>query len=249
MDNRDRKYRKRTSAKTITKSPVKFSSLKDERSKKSNIGDCYKKDKRSRLEEGHKSSERITYGKNFKKDSIVKRSSTTGFLRKNKIRRDNLRLTYNNSFDFFKESEADQEREIKKRKVKLNLDSYKEYVDYISNNVGAYKTVVANRDETDSLLKFIGLCKRAGALVQGASIVDDNLSKHKISLLIIACDASKNAKKLFKHKIERESLAAVYFSNKKELASILGRDEVVYIGIIDKNFAKGLWEKFYNLLK
>lgn len=247
MDNRNKRFKKKTS--------FDRDSL-NEKFKKSYRSKCQRRDKLSKIVDEDRHFANYEHPKSVKsRESFKKNLSTKDFKRGTKFYLKKDKSQTFNPFNLAKKSKLsdftdfDKINTLKKRKVKLNIDTYKEYVDYIANNDGAYKTVLANQKETEALLKFIGLCKKAGALVQGASIVDDNLSKHKISLLIIASDASKNAKKLFKHKIEQESLATVYFSNKKELASILGRDEVVYIGITDKNFAKGLWEKFIKLLK
>ncbi len=192
----------------------------------------------------NRDGQEVCFDNSSKRQQFSRKSANTIERRQKKNRSYTYKRNSRNKKD--RELEYDTLREEhfklqkKRKQAKLKLPSYVSYVESITAD---FKTLRTDEYKYESILKFIGLAKRAGSLVQGAGILGDNLAGHKLFLVIIASDASDNAKRLFREKIKNDKVAAVYFSTKSELGAILGRDEAVYIGIKDRNFATGLWKK------
>lgn len=106
----------------------------------------------------------------------------------------------------------------------------------------------SDAEEEMRFLGMIGLCKRAGGLVQGAGIVEDKLRSHRLRLLFMAEDASDNARKMMRAAVKKAGIPCFALADKRTLGSVLGRDQVVYVGIHDAHFAEGLWKKIEKLL-
>ena len=93
------------------------------------------------------------------------------------------------------------------------------------------------------LLGFLGLCKRAGALVCGTQMICDALKENKpVCMVLMAKDVSENTSKrlcdrcrYYGVRIERIEVST------SELAHAVGKSgELAALAVTDKNFAAGL---------
>lgn len=64
------------------------------------------------------------------------------------------------------------------------------------------------------IYSYIGLAMRAGKVVSGDDTTLKELKKGKLSLVIVADDASDNTKKLFKDKSSYRKINQIYFGDK-----------------------------------
>ena len=92
------------------------------------------------------------------------------------------------------------------------------------------------------IYSYIGLAMRAGQVVSGDDTTLKELKKGKISLVIVADDASENTKKLFKDKSSYRKINQIYFSTKVELGLVIGKSPRAVIGIKDKSLASKITE-------
>ncbi|WP_407385585.1 L7Ae/L30e/S12e/Gadd45 family ribosomal protein [Ruminococcus sp.] len=94
----------------------------------------------------------------------------------------------------------------------------------------------------DRLLRFLGICKRAGALVSGAETVEKTIREGKARLVLYASDVSENSLKRVLATAQAQHIPARRLScDKDALSFALGR----YCGIIcttDTGFAKKILE-------
>ncbi len=94
----------------------------------------------------------------------------------------------------------------------------------------------------DRLLRFLGICKRAGALVSGAETVEKTIREGKARLVLYASDVSENSlKRVLATARERQLPARRLSCDKDALSFALGR----YCGILcttDTGFAKKILE-------
>ena len=92
----------------------------------------------------------------------------------------------------------------------------------------------------DKFFNFLGIAKKSGSLVEGYSKCDDLRNKNNFYLFIMSKDLSESSKKKFiKHCTEKNIPYIVEFS-KFELGNSIGRDEIMILGILDKNIAEKL---------
>ena len=98
---------------------------------------------------------------------------------------------------------------------------------------------------TEQHLSFIGLMKRAGALIPGADgIYDAARAGSLIRLILLASDAGPNTNKgLLNAKEECGAPMITLQATKAELGAILGQKECAAAAITDTGFAKALCEK------
>lgn len=89
----------------------------------------------------------------------------------------------------------------------------------------------------DKLRGALGLCRRAGKVTVGITLVKEQLHKEKAALVLLAADAAKNTEDrilpLAQHKevpVHRVSL------NKKELASAVGKSTEAVCVSVPKEF-------------
>lgn len=94
----------------------------------------------------------------------------------------------------------------------------------------------------DRLLNFLGLCKRAGALLSGAETVTKAVNEKKAKLVLYASDVSENSiKAVCKAASEKNVPICPLPRTKEELSFALGK----HCGIIcttDKGFAEKIPE-------
>ena len=98
---------------------------------------------------------------------------------------------------------------------------------------------------TEQNLSFIGLMKRAGALIPGADgIYDAARAGSLIRLILLASDAGPNTKKGLMNAREECGAPMIQLeATKAQLGAILGQKECAAAAITDTGFAKALCEK------
>ena len=96
---------------------------------------------------------------------------------------------------------------------------------------------------TDKLLSFIGLGARAGKLVYGSEAGSRAVRCGKAYLVIVACDASENTKKLMRDKCVSNNVKLYQYSTIGELGNSVGKGRVSVISVRDKDFADSIIKK------
>lgn len=94
----------------------------------------------------------------------------------------------------------------------------------------------------DNVCMFLGLARRANALVLGEESVERAIVRKKIKLVIIASDTSYNTKDGVVSMCERRDICYRVFGAKEVLGKHLGKGTVAIIGVKNKEFAKRLVE-------
>lgn len=92
-------------------------------------------------------------------------------------------------------------------------------------------------------LKLLGLANRARKLVTGEDSILKNIRNNKVKLVIIATDASDNAKKKYKDKCSFYNVKCVESGTVEELSYAISKINRVAIGVCDQGFTKGLLAK------
>lgn len=84
---------------------------------------------------------------------------------------------------------------------------------------------------------LLGICSKAGKLISGTDIILENLAKKKVSLVIVAEDASEKTIKNIKYYCEKENVQLLIYGNIEENSKAIGKHNRAIIGILDKNLA------------
>lgn len=92
-------------------------------------------------------------------------------------------------------------------------------------------------------LKILGLINKSGNLITGEDNIINNIRNQKVYLVLVADDASLNAKKKYQDKCKFYNVSYVEASTTAQISHAIGKVNRVAIGICDKGFAKGLLAK------
>lgn len=84
---------------------------------------------------------------------------------------------------------------------------------------------------------LLGICAKSGKLISGTDIILENLAKKKVSLVIVAEDASEKTIKNIKYYCEKENVELLIYGNIEENSKSIGKHNRAIIGILDKNLA------------
>ncbi len=95
---------------------------------------------------------------------------------------------------------------------------------------GADRAAERDRD----LLQLVGLARRAGFAVVGTQAVRDAARRGELSVVVVAEDATENARKRIRGLMESSELQVVTRGTRSSLGRAVGRSEVVVVGIRDR---------------
>ena len=96
----------------------------------------------------------------------------------------------------------------------------------------------------DKTLNFLGLCKRAGALVTGEDGVSGAVRSGAAKLLMTAADTAENTRGKAESLARQCGVTAIRLPYDKDgLGELLGRRVCAVLAITDKNLAKAFMQK------
>ena len=93
----------------------------------------------------------------------------------------------------------------------------------------------------DKFYGMLGLAMRAGAVLVGEGKAAEALRRGKVSVLVLAKDASENTQKKFKNLCNSRNVPVLEAGERNCLGKALGRDFVVTAAVTDENFSKQLF--------
>ncbi|HHY10093.1 MAG TPA: 50S ribosomal protein L7ae [Firmicutes bacterium] len=87
------------------------------------------------------------------------------------------------------------------------------------------------------IYSYFGLAQRAGRVASGEGGTQAALGRNKVSLLVIAADASANTLSKFRSLAQKNNVKYCVFGRKDELGQAIGKSPRSVLGILDQNFA------------
>ncbi|MDD3185419.1 MAG: ribosomal L7Ae/L30e/S12e/Gadd45 family protein [Anaerostipes sp.] len=98
----------------------------------------------------------------------------------------------------------------------------------------------------DKVLSLLGLATRSRHLVSGEFSVEASVKAGKGKLVIVAKDASDNAKKQYTNMCNFYKVPLYFYSQKDELGHAIGKDFRVAVAVEDEGFANSIRTKLDN---
>jgi ribosomal protein L7Ae-like RNA K-turn-binding protein len=92
----------------------------------------------------------------------------------------------------------------------------------------------------NKFFNFLSIAKKSGALLEGYSKCDDLRNKTKIYLFIMSEDLSNASRNKFKKHCIEKKIPYIEDFQKEQLGIAIGRNEIMILGILDKNIADKL---------
>ncbi len=90
---------------------------------------------------------------------------------------------------------------------------------------------------TDKIYGMIGLSRKSGNLVLGFDLVEEQIKKKKLHLVIYTSDSSEKGRSNLIKLCDEYGVNYLEHGSKYELGKILNKLEVSFVGIKDKNMA------------
>lgn len=93
---------------------------------------------------------------------------------------------------------------------------------------------------------FLGLVFKSGNIISGEDATLLEVKKKKVSLVLVATDASDNTKKLFRDKCNYRNIENIEFLTKTMIGDAIGKSPRAVIGIKDKKIAEKIRDMIQN---
>jgi len=94
----------------------------------------------------------------------------------------------------------------------------------------------------NKVYSFIGLAKKAGAVITGEWLTEMALKKGKVCLVIITEDASRNTRKKIEAALYNRDIPLIEFGHKEKMGQSLGKSFLSVISVTDRGFADRIKE-------
>jgi ribosomal protein L7Ae-like RNA K-turn-binding protein len=94
----------------------------------------------------------------------------------------------------------------------------------------------------ERLLRLVGLGVRSRGAVVGVEQVRDAAKKGKLTLAIVATDASPHSAAKVVPLLEARGIEIVRVASAVELGRAVGREQTAAVGIVDRQLARGMRE-------
>ena len=98
----------------------------------------------------------------------------------------------------------------------------------------------------NKVYSMLGLCMKAGKIAYGSDMCEEKIKYKKISMLIVAEDASENTKERFK-KLCKDKIQFVIFGSIEDLSKCIGKENKAVIGIQDAGFGNKIYDMVREL--
>ncbi len=92
----------------------------------------------------------------------------------------------------------------------------------------------------NNTLNFLGLASKAGKVISGTDIVIKAIQRKQVYLVIIACDASENTKKMIIDKCTYYKVSYKISYNSDELGNSIGKFSRKVVAVTDQGFSNKL---------
>ncbi len=94
----------------------------------------------------------------------------------------------------------------------------------------------------DKIYSFIGLAKKAGAIMAGEALTEQAVKSEKAFLVIITEDASLNTRKKIETALFKSNIPIIEFGKKDKLGQRLGKTFFSVISVTNRSFADRIKE-------
>lgn len=99
----------------------------------------------------------------------------------------------------------------------------------------------------NKVLSLLGLAARSGNLTSGEFAAKEATRKKTACLVIVACDASDNTKKMFENQCKHYQVPFYCWGLKEELGHAIGKEFRASIAITDQGFSDALLKQLDKL--
>ncbi|MBF7095798.1 L7Ae/L30e/S12e/Gadd45 family ribosomal protein [Alkalibacter mobilis] len=101
--------------------------------------------------------------------------------------------------------------------------------------------------QKNKLLNFIGICKKSGRIVMGDHMVEKDLNRGSIRLVLVAEDTSERIWNKYERFCNELGIPVLKFSTKEDLGKALGKKQAAVIGFTDENQSRNIMDIYENI--
>jgi ribosomal protein L7Ae-like RNA K-turn-binding protein len=103
------------------------------------------------------------------------------------------------------------------------------------------------RMQKNKFLNFMGICKKSGKVVLGDHMVEKEMNRESLKLVVVATDTSERIWAKYERFCKEKNVPVIRVSTKEELGKHLGKESVAVVGFNDKNQSTNLVKLYENL--
>lgn len=98
-------------------------------------------------------------------------------------------------------------------------------------------------------LNFVGICKKSGKIIIGDNLLEREINRGTIKLILIAEDTSERISNKYVRLCNDKNVPVIIYTTKVELGKASGRKLVALVGFTDKNQSNNLIKLYDNTQK
>lgn len=95
-------------------------------------------------------------------------------------------------------------------------------------------------ESAQKVVKLLGLGARGRLVVVGAEQVRSAAKKGKLSLAVVASDASENSRDKVLSVLKAKNISAIEGISARDLGAAFGRESTAAVGVLDADLARGI---------
>lgn len=103
--------------------------------------------------------------------------------------------------------------------------------------------------EENKFYRFIGIAKKSGAVVSGDHMVEKELNRGTLRLVVVATDTSIRIRNKYERFCKELSVPMRIAGTKEVLGKAIGRDQAAVLGFKDKNQSENLIKLHENTIE
>jgi ribosomal protein L7Ae-like RNA K-turn-binding protein len=101
--------------------------------------------------------------------------------------------------------------------------------------------------QKNKFLNFIGICKKSGKIVLGDHMVEKEMNRETLKLVVVATDTSDRIWAKYERFCKEKGIPALRASTKEELGKAVGKKATAVAGFKDQNQSNNLVKLYENL--
>ncbi|NTW71105.1 MAG: 50S ribosomal protein L7ae-like protein [Eubacteriaceae bacterium] len=98
-------------------------------------------------------------------------------------------------------------------------------------------------------LNFVGICKKSGKIIIGDNLLEREINRGTIKLILIAEDTSERISNKYVRLCNDKNVPVIIYTTKEELGKAAGRKLVALVGFTDNNQSSNLIKLYDNTKK
>lgn len=103
--------------------------------------------------------------------------------------------------------------------------------------------------QKNKFYRFIGISKKSGAVIAGDHMVEKEMNRGTLYLVVVANDTSERIRNKYQRFCQEKSIPVIVIGTKDELGHAIGKKQATVLGFKNKNQSENLIKLYENILE